>query len=273
MWGKRFCYVFLTIALATLLWQVFRFKEPRFEGKPLTYWLSKYADAQVIVVGYVDPAAVPTNRSVMAIRQIGPKGLPTLLNLAQAVDPPVKTQALELRKKYSNSRDNANWQFYYHSLARTGFELLGSNAAPAVPGLIKILSHPNEKCRQTAADCLGMIGPTAEKAVPDLIERLADTNDEAVGGAAFALGRIHRQPEVVVPALLKALNGKHTNWTRSSILVGLSDFGPEAKAAIPVLLQLMKVVDPVTQGAIPNIIKSIDPTVIVTNEVVEPKYQ
>lgn len=95
---------------------------------------------------------------------------------------------------------------------------------------------PSADRAQTAWVILFVFGPETEVLVPEALERLKSSDPNEAAHAAMLLGRTKQQPEVVVPVILKSLaltnrNGDH----RVSHYVGLKEFGPQAKDAVPVL--------------------------------------
>jgi len=76
-------------------------------------------------------------------------------------------------------------------------------AAPAVPLLIPLLTHPDKWLATLAADDLRMIGPGAEAAIPALLLAIEDPDIQLAPQAAFALGTIGRTDEDVLSALMR----------------------------------------------------------------------
>ena len=62
----------------------------------------------------------------------------------------------------------------YRDLAVFGFEILNKDAAPAVPGLIVLLTNEHNIARNDVIYALANIGPEAKAAVPYLLARLKD---------------------------------------------------------------------------------------------------
>ncbi|MBB6673051.1 HEAT repeat domain-containing protein [Cohnella nanjingensis] len=87
---------------------------------------------------------------------------------------------------------------------RAAYGLQGAGAE-AVPGLLKVLEHKDEKRRALAAFVLGMIGPSAGEAVPSLIASLQDESEWVRRNAIEALGMIGNASGQVVPSLTKIL--------------------------------------------------------------------
>ncbi len=161
---------------------------------------------------------------------------------------------------------------------------IGPGAAKAVPALIDLLKHPDISLRSSAALALGDIGPPAKTAVPALVDLLENpewkkgTDNrtkgientlewrilEALGkigpGAAEAIpvltallkkgSRMGTVAEVLgrmgsdgIPPLIEALQGI-SGRNRIYIVRALQGFGPEARAALPVIMEILKGDDP-----------------------------
>lgn len=146
------------------------------------------------------------------------------------------------------------------------FKAAGSNAAPAIPKLIKALDseipvswrvaeclknigtnsippliaaldNRKIKIRIGAAYALGQIGSPAESAVPKLLERLKAEEVQVQSSIIIALGLINQYPEKVVPALIPYLSKDSS--TRGDAAFAMIGFGKNARTAAPKLFQLM----------------------------------
>lgn len=95
---------------------------------------------------------------------------------------------------------------------RAAYGLQGAGAA-AVPELLKLLEHKDEKRRALAAFVLGMVGPSAGGAVTSLIASLLDESEWVRRNAVEALGMIGNVGGQVVPALTKILEDSISSET------------------------------------------------------------
>jgi HEAT repeat protein len=218
-----------TVILGTI-WLVRRGQEPVYHGKPLRFWL------QACSLG---SAANGTNgptreQADEALRQLGPKAVPTLLQMLRAHDSAwIRLVQKQQIIKISRSRpDDLNY------MAGSAFAVLGTSASNAAPALIQIFDQKlSPMSRANAAEALGSIGPAAEKAIPSLLHELGNTNrDSTRTSCALALGMIHRRAEVVVPILTRLLADPNPNM-RNHAAIGLAGFGSEAKSAVPALVK------------------------------------
>ncbi len=221
--------------------------EPTYGGKPLSDWL---------VVRASDPAAED------AIRHIGTKGLPTLIELLSATD------SNRQRILHNLSSEGLKTAFQgkgadaetLRSLAVGGFAILGTNAEPALPRVVKLF-HKGETCFE-AAQVLSEIGPKGFAVLTNAIDN--ESEGDAVvlnigsGGDQRAVARllIHalksrswstrgnaadqlagKAPDLAVPALIPMLDDP-AFYPRERAVIALESFGPAAKAAVPKLLTL-----------------------------------
>lgn len=115
-------------ALVALAWLSFR--EPRAGGESLSYWLKLGANP----AGTGDDApSIP--QSEAAIREIGPKAIPTLLAKLRTTDSPWKQKTYQLLNKQNFHSFEFVWPHQENAEGIYGFAVLGSNALPALPAL------------------------------------------------------------------------------------------------------------------------------------------
>jgi hypothetical protein len=232
--------------------------EPVFQNKALGQWLWEYSQSH-------------SNRPAAeaAVHAIGTNALPFLLvELSDTENPTLgrvkaNTQQL-LKMRIISGADRA-------ALALAGFEILGTNAHPAIPDLIEMLrdadpyvgghdpawqaigalhrigsrsipplisatTNSNEMIRVHA--CLALAELRATHAVPSLIERLSDPSRMVRIRAALALGTLQADQTNSVPALALALSDPDSA-VRFSAANSLAMFGSRAAAAAPDLQQAL----------------------------------
>lgn len=149
------------------------------------------------------------------------------------------------------------------STALAALGMLGSEAAPAVLTLSRLLESPNRWLRETvwtnkganvseielalefhgpakavAAWALGKIGPDARPAVPELARLLRDKDPYTQQYAAMALWRVDRDA-VGLPMLIAALRNGTDVTTFGRILIVLGEMGPQARSAVPTIIQML----------------------------------
>jgi hypothetical protein len=93
----------LVAVLGGLAWLVLRPGEGElvYQGKPLSFWIERYAS---------DRSKVERQEAEIAVRHIGTNAIPTLLRMLQARDSALKLKLVALAKKH-------NLEFSYASAA------------------------------------------------------------------------------------------------------------------------------------------------------------
>ena len=244
--------VLLIALLGALAWQASRPREPAYQGRPLSAWLSHYA------LG-ADPAEAL--RANEAIRQIGTNAIPTLLRMLQANDSAVKSKLLRMVAKQHFVRLRCSSAFDQNVEAVQAFGVLGSEGKSAVPALVQIYEQSISKSPQTelmAVSALGCIGPAATDAIPSLLKAATNPDFSVRGKAILVLGRIHARPDLVVPALIKALTDDD-DLVRKEAAKALGEFGTCAKSALPALVELHKGGDEELRNRAQEAVQQIDP--------------
>ena len=107
-------------------------REPVYQGKTLTYWLSDFWPGR-------NPTPEKREQNILAVRQIGTNAIPTLLQWISARDGPLKQKMVRICRHpwvpfgITSSVDK-------NMLAASGFWILGkSQAGSAVPALVEIV--------------------------------------------------------------------------------------------------------------------------------------
>ncbi|MGO8672507.1 MAG: HEAT repeat domain-containing protein [Capsulimonadaceae bacterium] len=127
---------------------------------------------------------------------------------------------------------------------------LGPRAAPAVPGLIRVLkvadSQQDIGTARIAAQAIGKIGPRAAPALDILLHVLedgslddADVDRSVTDSAAVAIGRLGAAAAPAIPALVSALRSPDPN-VRQNAAYALGCIGARAFHAIPALMRVLK---------------------------------
>jgi hypothetical protein len=220
----------------TLVWISTRPSEPLFEGRTLFDWLYHHVPSTAAIPPYNSPG---WHKADEAIRTIGTNGIPTLLTMLRAEDPPgwlIKLKQQAARRGWS--RRPHRYALMQHEEAEYAFRVLRTNAVSAVPELIKIYGHNlSPSSQRCAAAALGSIGPAARAALPVLIRDLSHTNADVRFSAITAIYHIGADPEVSVPAATRALKDSSVN-VRWNALTALSTFGGRSRPAVPELLRM-----------------------------------
>jgi HEAT repeat protein len=236
-------------------------REPVYQGKRLSEWLH----------GYDHPGMSPGSATRQlaadeAMEHIGTDAIPFLLQRLREHDSSLKFRLLRLLEKQHFVKISYTPAEVLNMEAREAFGILGASASNAVPRLIKIFSRNfSPESQNATAFSLGFIGPAASNAVPVLLQcacagqTAADANYRDRGAAILALGQIHAQPATVVPALTEMLR-EHDSGIRYWAACALGIYGPDAKSAVPLLIQCYHGASVQNQiDDIGGIIKKIDP--------------
>lgn len=252
------------IVLAGGVWLILNRSTPQpvYKGKSLTQWVERH---EIRAHGIPQrPSLAVQKIAENAIRAIGTNAIPMLLEWAGDHDSAFKIKFRQFTqwtgsKRLAGLRLNVP-PYEYQLRAIDAFSVLRTDAKPAVPALIHLLQDRDMCVQITAMDCIFAIGPSATtEAVPALVNCVTDTNNMVRYFAVQRLGEIHAPPELTVPALISYLDGlKQYHPTKHAAIFGylaqdlpleqmtgqalivLSKYGPEAKAAVPALLPLLK---------------------------------
>jgi hypothetical protein len=163
--------------LGVLAWQVLREREPVYQGKPLSAWLE----------GYDSPKNQQAwQQTDEAIRQIGPKAIPTLLQMLRVSDSaPWKQKLLALAYKQHFIKIHHVKAWGQNWRAAMALGAMGSDAAGAVPELIQLYENPiSWPSQRYTLITLGKIGPAAKMAIPSLLHTVSTSTEEEVRGSA-----------------------------------------------------------------------------------------
>lgn len=235
-------------------------REPHYRGRSLTSWLQQCSDTPL-------SESQRLQESQNAIRAMPlDQVIPRLVRLVESAEDPVSPWIKDKSDKLK--LDFLKWRLAdeRQQLGVAGFETLGTNAAPAVGVLAKLLSDP--KHAFVAVRCLAAIGKPAESAlcqcltnqdwrvrnwaVPALAEvtddvevyiarlkgRLTDSDAAVRFSTVQAIGAQENAPELAVPLLIQMLQDSDDGVV-SQAANSLSSFGTNAMTAFPALTNLV----------------------------------
>jgi hypothetical protein len=177
------------------------------------------------------------DKAEIAFQRIGTNGIPTLVKMIEAKElPPLMIKAMEWGEQHGLIQRDYHTAYAQNEEAEYAFSVLGTNAASAVPQLIRIyqknVSPSSQRC---AALALGHIRHAAEPAVPILISNFRHTNSDVRFHAVTAVAKIGGRTELVMPNLLSALKDPNVN-VRWNAVYGLAPYG---RAVVTNLLELL----------------------------------
>lgn len=294
------CTLCVVLGLVTLT------GEPSCKGTSLTEWVTVYrasskrfsSDPHVWMIRPDVPEYEPpeAKAAAEAVRAIYSQALPVLVKWMDFRPASWKTSLLDyaaalpsgLQKIVPMRWLNPEEGSERIELAFTGFVILGSNAAPAIPALTRIAEDPLAPGRLHAIRAplalgppavpaltnllagagpagirtelragLGRMGADAQAAIPVLIRDTASPDVVVAGQSAGILGMIGQQPERVVPVLIRALDDRR-DFVRQCAAFALGKYGDAARPAVPKLQTLLTDTPPV-QAVARQTLQSIAP--------------
>jgi len=250
--------VLLGAILGVLVWQIFRFREPVYQGKRLSVWLEQYGTNHWSAgqSGDLDKQAE------IAIRQIGTNAIPLYLGMMTTTEWPLKIKLMAHIPRQLLAGFYTRSVYEYRILCADGLIALGEEAKSAVPALINLLNHRDPDLRYPAVFALRSLGPVASDALPSVIAHLKDADFSVQSDAILGLGEIHQDPQRVIPILVEFLskpqNPQHSAVIRDSAIWSLRQFGAQAKPALPTLLRLLNDADTHFRSEVTNTLLVID---------------
>jgi hypothetical protein len=121
--------VVAVIVLGALAIAIFRAGEPRYQGRTLTEWIESAAN---------NPDSDPERHEAEnAVKQMAPDAIPWLLKWAQVRDSLPKAKLIDWLDRHPSLHLQIKGAGYYNYLAASGFQLLGNEAKPVWPILVK----------------------------------------------------------------------------------------------------------------------------------------
>jgi len=229
----------IAVAVVFLGWRIFNPREPVYHGQPLSAWVRQFGTNS-----FGRGSKSSAEEAERAIQQIGADALPFLLRQVRASDSTLKKKLrATVPGNWHNRLGLRDRSQDIRRLGARGFHALGTNAAPAAPALIEIaIRHPDDDARYIAVFGLRKLAPIGEPVIPFLTQCLTNSDDRIRDEAAIAFGGMRDRPEFVVPILIQYLqfakNSTHT-YECSDTVGLLGRFGTNAKAATPILLELL----------------------------------
>jgi HEAT repeat protein len=252
----------------------FNCADPRYHGRTLTNWLQQYWDASLMETQRLAEA----HNAVFEIGQ--KKVVPRLLNMVETKDDPASLWIINFGDKLRISDQIGDRFIRWHSaedfwwLGERGFEILGTNSAPAAERLGKLLGRREpplviERClesigkpaepvvcqaltnrnvaiRQWAIDQLASVTDDVEVYITRIKPGLQDSSAAVRGTTVDAIGAQANAPELAVPLLIEALKD---SAVRVNAVNALANFGTNALVAFPLLSNLVEHADTNVAGA------------------------
>jgi HEAT repeat protein len=212
------------LAVSFLSPNCFGADDVQFEGKSMDTWLNN-------LIGIPDNGRdpVPPNEKEETQRQ------------AVAAFQRMSSREYDyLVKKLPSTTENK----FANGEITVAFKIAGTNASPAIPKLIALLSRGDEPTAWSVARCLVGIGTNS---IAPLIDALSDKNANVRAGAAYALGQIGPPAKPAVPSMLEKLKTDELK-VRLAIIGSLGFIRQYPDQVIPVLTENLKCENPDVRG-------------------------
>ena len=211
----------------------------------------------------------------------------------------MKKDAIPFLVKWIGTMNHSSQGTDYESLALHGFEILGPEASPAIPGLIKVIGRnnnwpssalghigsaavpalieflttnqapdfygdwrrgiPDHTVRERAIEALSYLGTNAQAALPLLLACYKDEENRSRGNVTAALASVGHNRPDLVVPALTYLLTNSSRWAKFEAPGALASFGSAAKSAIPELLAASQTADDQFKAKIGIAIKKIEP--------------
>jgi hypothetical protein len=226
----------------------------------LSVWLEQYAWS---ARGETGPQGEAKKGAEMAIRQIGTNAIPILLEWLRHKN---LSEVLKASHLWGPIQRIPSWiphpawernELYRYAV--DGFRVLGADASPAVPEVIKVYEQNiSEGSQWATVGALQGIGPAAQAAIPSFLRGTCSSNLQVRIWAVIALRSTNLQPSVVVPALEKLVSDTDTGIRQLAVL-GLGEWGTNAERALPALVSSLSDPNINVRATATNSLKKIDP--------------
>src|SRR5581483_3177332 len=170
----------LVLLLGCLAIAIFRAREPRYQGRTLSEWIKAGGEARdKLWMPHMGPTYQPDTDpdwqvASHAVKQMAPDAIPFLLRWAQANDSRLKIRLIEWLDDHPSYPYKVQHAGNRYLEAQLGFGLLGNEAKPAWPVLIKWTSSTNQQLRFTAFLCLQATKPDKGIFLPVLLRLIHD---------------------------------------------------------------------------------------------------
>jgi hypothetical protein len=249
----------IAAGIAIPAWLLLRPREPVYQGKTMSAWVSEemQQNQTFVVMGttgalYIAPTAglpprmtyMPRNQAFLdLLKDKTPQVLPLLIKALQTPDNRLwkPYQWLQNRLPHVVTRQLPHWPEprLVRQRGAAIISTLGPAALAAVPAMCETVLHdPDAMTRSFAFRAIHNVGPAATSAVPTLIVILEkDTNAWNRVMAASVLAAFRPPAREIVPSLMKALSDSDVD-VRAFVAWALGSLGADATPAIEPLRRI-----------------------------------
>jgi tetratricopeptide (TPR) repeat protein len=156
--------LFLVAGIGGLLWWTMIPREPSYQGKPLSFWLTTAIEHGGAFSDPKDPKAIECREAVCSI---GTNAIPVLLRILRAKDTVLKKVVMDLLDKQNYINIPIESVEEQIPKAGVGFHLLGELATNALPALVDVCQHPpSPSAKDVAETVLLQLYPAKSVAIP-----------------------------------------------------------------------------------------------------------
>jgi len=271
--------------IALFYWAAIWCGEPRYKGRTLTHWLAVYQKAQL--------NSPEEQEAAQAIRNIGTNAIPYLMARLTYQMPAWRLKVVSAARHLPGPAEKWTTSLMlgedHLMAAASGFSLLGTQAAPAVPELVRLLggeetlsaakvvlidignaaipglvaaltnrSNPPQ-IRACAAEVLGSVDvDQVDSRVVTVLASCLQDEPQVAEQAAATLARWNLEPAIAVPALMNVA-GNGLYLVRKKAIWALERFGTNALPAVSVLTNFLADPNPDIREATTNALEAIAP--------------
>jgi len=255
--------VFIGLVICGIVLWFLKPNEPRFDGKPLSYWLAALDTGKFDVVDF-NPVLNP--EAVNAVQQIGKPAVPFLIDRIKSALAAERTfyrlQDWPTKLPFRLMEDRLDRRMTLGREGVFGFVILGTIAKDALPQLEAMIPGQEVQSRAVlhaiastgptslvvlsnalqnsdywlpghAASAVGLLGKEGVPLVPQLVSMLDDPKHERTSPFIVrSLGRIGEPRQTVVSALRRCLLSTNDSLAGNAAL-GLMFMGDAAQEALP----------------------------------------
>ena len=170
--------------------------EPKADGHPLSHWLQLGSEQEANDVFSFSESKHPNEEADIAVRKIGVRAVPILLQKLRVTDPKWRRPTVDWVRQHLGLAFDPSKAEHEWAQAHYGFRILGTQAVVAIPELAQMLFQTNTD--SGAAFVLAKIG---REATPVIRAALTNANLEICQGRIMAAGWSQDIGREVIPEL------------------------------------------------------------------------